>query len=108
MCVCVLSECPNIKHLYRFFCTTSFFLHDRKREEEQRRRDAVQRVPVANKQLPPAVSPEQETNSFVTMIEDLTMSDSAAETKMPTRAEGVKSKGEKHKGTSGQKLLRVE
>lgn len=65
----------------------------------------MQRVSDAEKLRPPVVTSEQETNSFVDMIEDLSMSDSVAETKMPTKAEGVKSKGEKHKGTSGQKLL---
>ncbi|XP_075868643.1 inversin isoform X2 [Nelusetta ayraudi] len=69
----------------------------KKREEEQRRRDAVQQVPVAEKRRPPVVKPEHETNSLVNMIEDLTMSDSVAETKMPTKAERTKSKGEKHK-----------
>lgn len=65
----------------------------------------MQRVSAVEKKRPPVVTPEQETNSFVNMIEDLTMSDSVAETKMPTKAEGAKSKGEKHKGTSGQRLL---
>lgn len=103
--VLLLSERSNTQRLYRLCHTTSFFLHARKREEEQRRRDAVQRVSVAEKQRPPVVRPEQETNSFVNMIEDLTMSDSVAETEMPTKAEGAKSKGEKHKGMSGQKLV---
>lgn len=65
----------------------------------------MQQVSVAEKRGPPVVRPEQETNSLVNMIEDLTMSDSVAETKMPTKAERAKSKGEKHKGASGQKLL---
>lgn len=65
----------------------------------------MQQVPVAEKRRPPVVKPEHETNSLVNMIEDLTMSDSVAETKMPTKAERTKSKGEKHKGTSGRKLL---
>lgn len=103
--VMLLSERFNTECLYRLCHITSFSLHARKREEEQRRRDAVQRVSAAEKQRPPVVTPEQETNSFVNMIEDLTMSDSVAETKMPTKAESAKSKGEKHKGTSGQKPL---
>lgn len=65
----------------------------------------MQRVPVADKQPPPVATPEQETNSIVTLMEDLTMSDSVAESKMPTRAEGAESREEKHKGTRGQKLL---
>lgn len=65
----------------------------------------MQRVSVAEKRRPPVVKPEQETISLVNMTEDLTMSDSVAETKMPTKAESTKSKGEKHKGTRGQNLL---
>lgn len=59
----------------------------------------------AEKRKPPVVRAEQETLSLVNMIEDLTMSDSVAQSKMPSKAERAKSKGENHKGTKRQKLL---
>lgn len=76
----------------------------RKREEEQRRRDAVQQVST-DKRRGPAVRPEQETISLVNIIEDLTMNDSVAEAKVSSKAERTKSKVERHKGTNRQKLL---
>lgn len=69
----------------------------RKREEEQRRRDAVQQVST-DKRRGPAVRPEQETISLVNIIEDLTMNDSVAEAKVSSKAERTKNKVERHKG----------
>lgn len=69
----------------------------RKREEEQRRREAVQKVSVASaeKRRLASVRAEQD-KSLVNIIEDLSINDSVAETKKS-------SKEERHKGRSMQK-----
>lgn len=78
----------------------------RKREEEQRRREAVQQVS-AEKRRVSLVRAEQETISLVNIIEDLTMNDSAAETKKASKAERTKSKVERYKGTNVQTFFQV-
>lgn len=71
----------------------------RKREEEQRRREAVQQDPAETRRVP-LVRAEQETVSLVNIIEDLTMNDSVLETKKSSKAECPKSKVERQKGTN--------
>lgn len=53
------------------------------------------------------VRAEQETISLVNIIEDLTMNDSAAETKKASKAERTKSKVERYKGTNVQTFFQV-
>ncbi len=78
----------------------------RKREEEQRRREAVQKVSVttAEKRRVPLVRTEQEKISLVNIMEDLAINDSVEETKKSTKAERIKSKEERHKGINVQKF----
>lgn len=78
----------------------------RKREEEQRRREAVQQISVATteKRRVPLVRTEQEMLSLVNIIEDLSMNDSVVETKKSSKAERTKSKEERHKGTDVQEV----
>ena len=72
----------------------------RKREEEQRRKEAVQQVSVATaeKRRVALGRAEQEKLSLVNNIEDLTMNDSVVETKKLSKAERKKTKEEKQKG----------
>lgn len=74
----------------------------RKREEEQRRREAGQQD-ATDKQRVPLMRTEQEMGPLVNNIGDLTMSDAAVETKKSTKDERGKSKVERHKGTCMQK-----
>lgn len=69
----------------------------RKREEEQRRRGAVQQIAV-DKQPVPVTRTQQKTDSLVNVIENLTVSDSAGETKKSSKAERTKTKTERLKG----------
>lgn len=81
----------------------------RKREEEQRRREAVQQVSVATaeKRRVPLVRTEQEKLSLANIIEDLSVNDSVVETMKSSKAERTKSKEERHKGTKVQKFLKL-
>lgn len=78
----------------------------RKREQEQRRREAEQQVS-AEKWRVPLVRAEQETSSLVNIIEVLTMKDSVVEAKKSSKAERTKSKVERQKGTTVKKFLKV-
>ncbi|XP_059194644.1 inversin isoform X2 [Centropristis striata] len=80
----------------------------KKREEEQRRRGAVQQVSAATteKRRVSLVKTEQEKLSLVNIIEDLSMNDSAVETKKSSKAERTKSKEERlkaHKSKSSRR-----
>ena len=77
----------------------------RKREEEQRRREAVQQVSVATveKRKAPLVRAEPEKLS----LENLTMDDAVLEVKKSSKAERTKSKEERHKGTRVHKCLKL-
>lgn len=61
----------------------------------------------AEKRRVSLVRAEQETISLVNIIEDLTMNDSAAETKKASKAERTKSKVERYKGTNVQTFFQV-
>lgn len=78
----------------------------RKREEEQRKREAVQQVSgaTAEKRRVSPVKAEQEKLSLVSIIEDLSLNDSSVETKKSSKAERTKSKEERHRGTKIQKF----
>lgn len=91
-------------HLKQTQIPLLFFVF-RKREEELRRREAVQQVSVAadEKRRVPLVRTEQEKLSLVNILEDLSMNDSVVETKKSSKAERTKSKEERHKGTNVQK-----
>lgn len=78
----------------------------RKREQEQRRREAEQQAS-AEKWRAPLVRAEQETSSLVNIVEVLTMKDSVVEAKKSSKAERTKSKVERQKGTIVKKFLKV-
>lgn len=84
---------------YWFFLLNSICIFSvvRKREEEQRRRGAVQQITV-DKQTVPETRTEQKTDSLVNVIENLTVRDSAGETKKSSKAERTKTKAERPKG----------
>lgn len=75
----------------------------RKREEEQRRREAVS---TAEKWKVSLVKAEQEKLALVNIMEDLSMNDSVVETKKSAKADSTKNKEERHTGTSMWKSLK--
>lgn len=78
----------------------------RKREEEQRRREAVQQIS-PDKRRVAVVRAEQEKISLVNMIEGLSLNESVVETKKPSKAERTKCKEDRHKGTNAQNFLHL-
>lgn len=84
-----------VRVLERSLLDTILFYVFRKREEEQRRREAVQHITVDR--LTPKRR-EQKTDSLVDVIENLTMKDSMVETKKPSKAEHTTNKAERPKG----------
>ncbi|XP_062255648.1 inversin isoform X2 [Platichthys flesus] len=68
----------------------------KKREEEQRRRGAVQQVSESKRKLMLARA-EQDKLSSVNIMQNLTMNDTAVETKTSSKAERTRSKDERHK-----------
>lgn len=77
--------------------TIFLFCIYRKREEEQRRREAVHHVTVDGQSFT-LKRTEQKTDSLVDVIENLTMKDSMVETKKSSKAEHTANKAERPKG----------